>query len=167
MDSGPLLAYVLNDRYDWLRACAAERNRASSAMCSARTFRTGTVAAVIAWKLVALALLPAALCCQAVMVADGTTDVPACCGGGGHGATCPMKRAGRTDEQDTARDAPRMIGCNSLDDALVGLFNLTGFTPDAFEWTAGPALFERITETRYRVASLTGAPSPPPPRVQG
>lgn len=136
-------------------------------MCWPRTFRTGTVAAVIAWKLVALALLPAALCCQAMMVADGTTGVSACCGGGEHGAMCPMKRAGRTDEQDTARDAPRMIGCNSLDDALVGLLNLTGFTPDAFEWTAGPALLERITETRYRTVALAGAPPPPPPRVEG
>jgi hypothetical protein len=136
-------------------------------MRSARPLRTGTVAAVIAWKLVALALLPAALCCQAVMAADGTGNVPACCGGGEHGAMCPMKRAGRTDEQGAAPDVPRMIGCNSLDDALVGLLNLSGFTPDAFEWTAGPALLERIPETRYRTVALGGAPPPPPPRAQG
>lgn len=136
-------------------------------MRSVCTLRTGTVAAVIAWKLVALALLPVALCCQAVMVADGTAAAPACCSGGEHGARCPMKRAGRTDEQDAAPDVPRLIGCNSLDDALVGLLNFTGFTPGAFDWTAGPTRFERVIEARYRAVSLAGAPSPPPPRILG
>lgn len=130
-----------------------------------RTLRTGTVAAVIAWKLAALTLLPAALCCQAVMVAEGSA-APACCEGGEHGAMCPMKRAASNDQR--ARESqPRMVGCDSLDDALLGLLNLTGFTPDAFEWTAGPGLLEPVTDTRYPASSLTGAPSPPPPRAQG
>ena len=134
-------------------------------MRSVRTFRTGTVAAVIAWKLAALALLPAALCCQAVMAADGGAP-PACCEGGEHGAMCPMKRAAGNDEgADTPADRARMVGCNSLDDALVGLLGLTGFTPDAFEWTAGPAPLEHITESRYDATSLADTPSPPPPRL--
>ena len=49
-------------------------------MRSVRALRSGAIAAVIAWKLAALALLPAALCCQAVMAADDTA-VPACCEG--------------------------------------------------------------------------------------
>ena len=134
-------------------------------MRSVRTCRTGMVAAVIVWKLAALALLPAALCCQAVMAADGGAP-PACCEGGEHGAMCPMKRAaGNDDRADTPADRPRMVGCNSLDDALVGLLGLTGFTPDAFEWTAGPSPLEHIAEPRYAATSLADTPSPPPPRV--
>ena len=129
-----------------------------------RTFRTGTVAAVIAWKLAVLAVLPAVLCCQAVMVADGAA-VPACCEGGEHGAMCPMQRGGHTDESNKTRRQPRMIGCNSLDDALIGLLSLTGFTPDAFEWAAAPGRLERIAQPRYAAVSLVGAPSPPPPRA--
>ena len=130
-----------------------------------RTFRTGTVAAVIAWKLAVLALLPAALCCQAVMVADGAA-VPACCEGGEHGAMCPMKRSAGSDrDADAPENLPRMIGCSSLDDALIGLLSLTGFTPDVFEWTAVPGRLEHIAELRYAAASLAGAPSPPPPRA--
>ncbi len=128
-----------------------------------RTFRTGTVAAVIAWKLAALAVLPAALCCRAVMVADAA--VPACCEGSEHGAMCPMKRGGSTEETDPTREQPRMIGCNSLDDALSGLLGLTGFTPDAFEWAAAPGRLERMAQPRYAAVSLAGAPSPPPPRA--
>ena len=133
-------------------------------MRAVRTFRTGTVAAVIAWKLAALAVLPAALCCQAVMVADGAA-APACCEGGEHGAMCPMKRGDRTEETDPTRGQPRMIGCSSLDDALIGLLSLTGFTPDAFEWAAAPGRLERIAQPRYAAVSLVGAPSPPPPRA--
>ena len=133
-------------------------------MRAVRTFRTGTVAAVIAWKLAALAVLPAALCCQAVMAAEGAA-VPACCEGGEHGAMCPMKRGGGAEETDSTRGQPRMIGCSSLDDALIGLLSLTGFTPDAFEWAAAPGRLERIAQPRYAAVSLVGAPSPPPPRA--
>jgi len=129
------------------------------------TCRTGTVAAVIAWKLAALALLPAALCCQAMMIAD-EASVPACCEGGEHGAMCPMKRDAGSDRNADAREnLPRMIGCNSLDDALIGLLSLSGFTSDVFEWTAVPARLERIAQHRYAAASLADAPSPPPPRA--
>ena len=139
-------------------------------MRSVRTCRYGTVAAVVAWKLAALALLPVALCCQAMMSADRAALIACSCEGGVHGAVCPMKRAARADhdgdhgDADAQANGPRIIGCNSLDDALVGLFGLTGFTPDAFEWAAGPEPRERITEARYAAASAADAPSPPPPR---
>ena len=131
-------------------------------MRSLRTFRTGTAVAVIAWKLSALALLPAALCCRAVMAVAADAG-PACCEGGEHGAACPMKRAGR--DADAPESRPRMVGCNSLDDALAGLFGLTGFTPDAFEWRAAPDPLEHVAEVHPAAASRAGAPSPPPPRA--
>lgn len=131
---------------------------------SLRPFRTGTVAAVIAWKLAALALLPVALCCQAVMAADGTA-APACCEGGEHGAMCPMKRGGPTDDTDAGQEQPRMLGCNSLDDALIGMVGLTGFTPDTFELASDALSGARVAETRHSAGSLAVAPSPPPPRA--
>ncbi len=133
-------------------------------MRSVLAFRSGTVAAVIVWKLAALALLPAALCCQAVMAADGTA-MPACCEGGEHGAMCPMKRGGRTDESDAGQQQPRMLGCNSLDDALIGMVGLTGFTPDKFELASDLLSGVRVAETRHSAGSLAVAPSPPPPRA--
>ena len=86
-------------------------------MRSVRTLRSGLAAAVVAWKLAALALLPAALCCRAVMAAEGTA-APACCAEGEHGASCPMRRGG-AEEKDAAPQQPRIAGCGSLDDALV------------------------------------------------
>ena len=128
------------------------------------SFRTGTIAAVIAWKLVALALLPTALCCRAVMVADGA-DVHACCDGGEHGAMCPMKRGGRTEEKHAAQEQPRLAACNSLDDALVGLLSLTGFTPDSFDLSVDPLAVGRVRDSRQAADSFDGIPSPPPPRA--
>ncbi len=135
-----------------------------------RTFRNGTVVAVIAWKLAALALLPAALCCRAVMVASESA-APACCEGGEHGAMCPMKRADRGEGADAARradagdDRPRLIGCSSLDDALTGLLGLTEFTPDAFETHIHLASLDRVSALRVAADTVGGAPAPPPPRV--
>ena len=133
-------------------------------MRSVRAFRRGTVAAVIVWKLAALALLPAALCCRAVLVADGT-GAPACCEGGEHGAMCPMKRGGRTEETDAAQDQPRMVGCNSLDDALIGMLSLTGFTPEVFGFASDTSSSEPVAELGYTTVSLIDPPSPPPPRA--
>ncbi len=143
-------------------------------MRSLRPFRTGTVAAVIVWKLAALTLLPAALCGQAVMAADGTA-VPTCsCEGGEHGARCPMKRAadaghgGHGDahgDADAQANRPRMVGCNSLDEALLGMVSVTGFTPDTFELVSDPLSTDRVVEIRHGPRSLVVAPSPPPPRA--
>ena len=132
-------------------------------MRSVRPFRTGTVAAVIAWKLAVLALLPAALCCRAAMAADGTA-VPACCEGGEHGAMCPLQR-GHADETDPPPDQPRMAGCNDLDDALIGLLGLTGFTPDSFELTTDPAAAGRVGDRGQAADSFVGLLGPPPPRA--
>ena len=133
-----------------------------SVMQSVRHLRAGTVAAVVAWKLAALALLPAALCCRAMMVADAGA-VPACCQGGTHGAMCPMKRAAAA-ETGGDRTGPRIVACDSLDDALVGLLSLTGFTPDAFDLANDPRPLDRVAETHHSVLSFDGAPTPPPPR---
>lgn len=133
-------------------------------MQSMRHLRAGAVAAVVAWKLAALALLPAALCCQAVMVADAGA-VPACCQGGTHGAMCPMKQAAAT-ETGSDRSESRILGCNPLDDALIGLLGLTGFTPDAFCLLQDPGPVERVAETRHSALSFDGAPTPPPPRAR-
>ena len=137
-------------------------------MGSLRNLRTGTVAGVIAWKLTALALLPAALCCQATLSA--AESLP-CCEGESHGAMCPMgkspnRAAHASDGPETgqARQA-RMIGCNSLDDALIGLVSLTGFTPDAFALAANPAVSGRVVPTHDAAASFAGAPHAPPPRA--
>lgn len=132
-------------------------------MLSVRISRAGTVAAVIAWKLTVLALLPAALCCRAAMAADGTA-VPACCEGGEHGAMCPLQR-GHADETDLPPDQPRMAGCNDLDDALIGLLGLTGFTPDSFELTTDPAAAGRVGDRGQAADSFVGLLGPPPPRA--
>ena len=132
-------------------------------MRSVRTRRAGTIAAVIAWKLTVLALLPAALCCRAAMTADGA-EVHACCEGGEHGAMCPIKR-GRTGGTDAAREQPRMAGCDSLDDALIGLLGLTGFTPDSFELSVEPAATGRPGDGRRTADSFQGLLGPPPPKA--
>ena len=136
--------------------------RRSLLMRSVIMFRTGTAAAVVVWKLAALALLPVAFCCQAAMAVDHGVAL-ACCEGDEHGAMCPMKRAGRDADPQDGR--PRMVDCKSLDDALVGLLGLTGFTPDAFEGAAGLDPLERVAEVHPAAASLAGAPSLPPPRA--
>ncbi len=132
-------------------------------MRSVRPFRTGTVAAVIAWKLTVLALLPAALCCRAAMAADGTA-AHACCEGGEHGAMCPLK-LGHDDETDPPPEQPRMAGCNAFDDALIGLLGLAGFTPDSFELTADPAAAGRVADGGQAADSFVGLLGPPPPRA--
>ena len=126
------------------------------------SLRTGAVVAVVAWKLAALALLPAALCCRAVLTAGGAA-VPACCEGGEHGAACPMKRAG-TEETGAAPDQPRMAGCDSPDDALIALLSLTGFTTDSFDWSADPAAVGGVFDRRRAAVSFDGLLALPPPR---
>ena len=137
-------------------------------MGSLRHLRAGTVAGVIAWKLTALALLPAALCCQAAMEFAGPLP---CCEGESHGAMCPMAKspnqmADSSDQPATGQTGQtRMIGCNSLDDALIGMVSLTGFTPDAFTLAANPAVSGRVVPTHDVAASFVAAPHAPPPRA--
>lgn len=123
-----------------------------------RTLRTGTVTGVIAWKLTALALLPAAFCCQAVLAADGGR---ACCEGKDHGDFCPLDRADR----GKAPDGPGMETCESLDDALIGLLSLTGFTPETPDPQAALDAGSRFTPAGSSVIDLDRAPPPPPPRA--
>lgn len=128
-------------------------------MRSVRTLRTGAVAAVVAWKLAALALLPAAFCCQAVLDADG--GVLPCCEGKDHGDFCPLKRAAHPG----ASDGPRMQTCDSFDDALVGLLSLTGFTPESSAAPAAPDVSGRPLETGGAVTPFHRTPPSPPPRA--
>ena len=129
-------------------------------MCA---LRTRTVVAVLAWKLAALALLPAALCCRAVLAADGSA-VPACCDGGEHGSMCPLQRAAES-ATDAGEDRARMMGCGSLEDALLGLLNLTGFTPDETERLAAPAAAGLLASAGDSAASFVRTPPSPPPRA--
>ena len=128
-----------------------------------RALRTRTVVAVLAWKLAALALLPAALCCRAMLVADGGT-MPACCEGGDHGAMCPLKRAAQS-AAESEEDQPRMAGCGSLEDALLGLLSLTGFTPDETARLAAPAAIGLLAAPGDSAASFARTPPSPPPRA--
>ena len=128
-----------------------------------RVLRTRTVVAVLAWKLAALALLPAALCCRAVLVADGSAT-PVCCEGGEHGSMCPLKRAAES-ATDAGEDQPRMMGCGSLEDALLGLLNLTGFTPDETTRLAAPAATCLLALPGDSAASFVRTPPSPPPRA--
>ena len=128
-----------------------------------RALRARTVVGVLAWKLAALALLPAALCCRAVLVADGSA-VPACCEGSEHGSMCRLKRAAES-ATDAGEDQPRMMGCGSLDDALLGLLGLTGFTPDETARLAAPAAGGLLASLRDSVASFVRTPPSPPPRA--
>ena len=128
-------------------------------MRSVRTLRTGTVAGVIAWKLAALALLPAAFCCQAVL-ADGGGALP-CCEGRDHGDFCPLNRADR----DGASDADRLQACESFDDALLGLLGLTGFTPEPPATATPPAASGLLARHAHAPVPLDHTPPSPPPRL--
>ena len=129
-----------------------------------RALRTRTVVAVLAWKLAALALLPVARCaCRAVLVADDSAT-PACCEGGDHGAMCPLKRAAQS-AAETDEDRPRMAGCGSLEDALIGLLSLAGFTPDESARLAAPAARGLLASAGESAASFARTPPSPPPRA--
>lgn len=125
-------------------------------MRSVRTLRTGTVAGVIAWKLAALALLPAAFCCQAVL-ADGALP---CCEGRDHGDFCPLNRA----DPAGASDADRLQACESFDDALLGLLGLTGFTPEPPATATPPAASGLLARRAHSPVPLDHTPPSPPPR---
>lgn len=125
-------------------------------MRSVRTLRTGTVAGVIAWKLAALALLPAAFCCQAVL-ADGGRP---CCEERDHGDFCPLNRA----DPAGASDADRLQACESFDDALLGLLGLTGFTPEPPATATPPAASGLLARRDHSLVPLDHTPPSPPPR---
>lgn len=84
---------------------------------------------------------------------------------------CPMEKSpNRAADPSGETDAgklgqARMIGCNTLDDALIGLVGLTGFTPDAFALAADPAVIGRVVPTHDAAASIAGDPHAPPPRA--
>ena len=124
-----------------------------------RALRTGTVTGVIVWKLVALALLPAAFCCQAVLNADGGGR--ACCEGKDHGDFCPLSKNTRSGPSDS----PQLQTCESLDDALLGLLSLTGFTPESTELPSHLAVSGPVMAVTSFAISFEHTPPSPPPRV--
>ena len=124
-----------------------------------RALRTGTVTGVIVWKLAALALLPAAFCCQAVLEAgDGAR---ACCDGKDHGDFCPLSKSIPSGPSDS----PRLQTCESLDDALLGLLSLTGFTPESTELQSRLIESGRMMAVAGFAISFAHAPPSPPPRA--
>ena len=124
-----------------------------------RALRTGTVTGVIVWKLAALALLPAAFCCQAVL--DAGDGARACCDGKDHGDFCPLSKS----TPSVPSDGPRLQTCESLDDALLGLLSLTGFTPESAETQAELAASGRTLPVADSANSLDHTPPSPPPRA--
>ena len=124
-----------------------------------RTLRTGAATGVIAWKLIALALLPAAFCCQAMLAADGTL---ACCKGTDHGAYCPLQQAAR---DASSHDGPQLQTCETSDDALLGLLSLTGFTPESAAPLASLDVGAVQPPAGDSGASLHPTPPSPPPRA--
>ena len=124
-----------------------------------RTLRTGTVTGVIVWKLAALALLPAAFCCQAVLNAEDGSR--ACCAGKDHGDFCPLSESSRSGPAD----GPRLQACESFDDALLGLLGLTGFTPESSDLQPGLAASGRSVPVADSALSFDRTPPSPPPRA--
>jgi hypothetical protein len=124
-----------------------------------RRLRAGTVIAVIAWKLTVLAMLPAAICCQAMAIPDGEAD-HACCADGHHGAACPLKTGG-----SETRDLRQLQSCDSLDDALVGLLGLIGDVPETCDLTGELTVRDRLGDGAGSVLSLGVSPNAPPPRI--
>ena len=124
-----------------------------------RALRTGTVTGVIVWKLAALALLPAAFCCQAMLDADGGKR--ACCDGKDHGDFCPLSKSIPSGPSDS----PRLQTCESLDDALLGLLSLTGFTPESTELQSRLIESGRMMAVAGFAISFEYAPPSPPPRA--
>lgn len=123
-----------------------------------RALRTGAATGVIAWKLVALALLPAAFCCQAMLAADGAL---ACCKGTDHGAYCPLQQSAR----DAAPEGPQWQTCETADDALLGLLSLTGFTPESAEPLASLDAGALVPPDAATGISHAPTPALPPPRA--
>lgn len=123
-----------------------------------RALHTGTVTGVVAWKLAALAILPAAFCCQAVLAADGQ---PACCDGKDHGDYCPLNQPDRNGSPD----GPQLQTCASPDDALLGLLGLTGFTPETADPQVTLDAGGRAVPSTYPTSTLDLEPVAPPPRA--
>ena len=113
--------------------------------------RSRTVAGIVAWKFTALVLLPLMLSVT---------------------AGCPVGRdVAAVTHSETVEDtmpgqAARIIPCDSLEDTLLSLLSLPGFTPEA-------GLFPHLLESRDVIAmrhasepKREGAPLFRPPRIR-
>jgi len=113
-----------------------------------QAFRSRTVAGVVAWKFTAMVLLPLMLSVT---------------------AGCPVGRDvvahDEIVEDTTAGQAAKVTACDTLDDTLLNLLSLPGFTPE-------PRLFSQLLQSRdiitlrHSVERMWNAvPLLPPPRA--
>ena len=93
-----------------------------------RALRSRTVAGIVAWKFTALVLLP--------LMLSVTAGCPV-----GRDVLVPLEIAENTLPSQAARITP----CDSLEDTLLNLLSLPGFTPDA-------GLFPYLLQTRDVIA---------------
>ena len=113
-----------------------------------KAFRSRTVAGVVAWKFTAMVLLPLMLSVT---------------------AGCPVGRDvvahDETVEDTTPGQAARITACDTLEDTLLNLLSLPGFTPEA-ELLSQPLQSRDISTLRHSVELMWDAvPLLPPPRV--
>ena len=90
-----------------------------------RLIQTPVVLFTLAFSVVALGILPTALCCQAVVNAAGSEDEP-CPHAGADGDACPLHRSEPPREPS---HCPSMTSC-STDTLLQSLVTLTGAMPE-------------------------------------
>ena len=113
-----------------------------------RRVRSFGVYATLAFSLLALAVLPTALCCQVV----AETDVDGHAGHSGgepeecphrtaDGRACPLHRSPSDDAPSQDADCSELVGCAVADSLLSSLRTLTGAMPEpemraAVPWAA-------------------------------
>ena len=93
-----------------------------------RALRSRTVAGIVAWKFTALVLLP--------LMLSVTAGCPV-----GRDVLVPLEIA----ENRLPGQAARITPCDSLEDTLLNLLNLPGFTPEA-------GLFPHLLQSRDVIA---------------
>lgn len=126
-----------------------------------RLARRPTALLVFLFSIASLAVMPTALCCQAITsAAIGEDDV--CPHEGVHGEACPMHRPAPSDDDGRLSLEP----CHSPDPLLAGLLTLTGAMPeharlDAVQFVGQPL----DAEESIAIDPLSVQPHAPPPRV--
>ncbi|MFP6572395.1 MAG: hypothetical protein VB674_07250 [Vicinamibacterales bacterium] len=113
-----------------------------------KAFRSRTVAGVVAWKFTAMVLLPLMLSVT---------------------AGCPVGRDvvahDETVEDTTPGQAARITACDTLDDTLLNLLSLPGFTPEAGLFSLLLQSGDIITFRHPVDLTWDADPLLPPPRV--
>jgi len=127
-----------------------------------RVLRAPAVLLALSCVLIAAAVLPTALCCQAAAHASQGTDAHDCCKGKEHGAACPRSKA----PPPTEPGCPTMRDCDTADGLLMRLLAQVGFIPGHPDITDEQlALSENVIDRRDSPVAHAPNPDPPPPRV--